>query len=297
MNVNNGTTNAPRIEIQQAWWSMRGIGDGKREWTIEEKFEKIAEAGYTGVLGKDLPGSDEVDTWRKLLDKHNFSYGVNALPSNREDFCDFLKQAKSFGVQYINAQVMDYFVVGKNAIKLIHELLEEAAIAEIPLFIETHRGRITQDLLRTVEYVQKIKDLRLTIDLSHYVLASEIRNYDEKYEPYFDELLKRTSSIHARVSNGQQIQVDIGPKGEHFMTDHFSRWWKNGIIYWLQSAKPGDVLPFVCEIGPPTYAISKHEYINLQGEELSDRWEQGILFKKIAEDLWNQVSKEPIKSF
>ncbi|WP_084820119.1 sugar phosphate isomerase/epimerase family protein [Mesobacillus campisalis] len=295
MNVNDGTTNLPRMDIQQAWWSMRGLGNEEREWTIEEKFAKISEAGFTGILGKTLPEPDEVNQWRQLLDKHNFSYGINAVPSSREDFREFLKQAKDFGVQYINAQVMDYFVVGDKAVKLLHELLEEAFKAEIPLYIETHRGRITQDLLRTVEYVKKIKDLRLTIDLSHYILASEIRNYDERYEPYFDELLTRTSSIHARVSNGQQIQVDIGPNGEHLMTEHFTQWWRKGITYWLESAKPGDVLPFVCEIGPPTYAISKFEYINLQGEELSNRWEQGLLFKKIAEGIWNEVH-QPITS-
>jgi sugar phosphate isomerase/epimerase len=295
MNVNDRTSNPPRIEIQQAWWSMRGLGNGKREWTVEEKFEKISEAGFSGILGKTLPESGEVNKWRQLLEEHNFSYGINAFPRSREDFQIFIKQAKEFGVQYINAQVMDYFVIGDNAINLINELQEEAALAKIPLFIETHRGRITQDLLRTVEYVQKITKLRLTIDFSHYILAGEIRDYDEQFEPLFDELLKRTSSIHARISNGQQIQVDIGPNGEHPMTEHFIQWWKKGITYWLQNAKPGDVLPFVCEIGPPTYAITRFEYINLQGEEISDRWKQGLLFKKIAEEIWDEVSKKTIK--
>ena len=28
---------------------MSGLGNGTREWTLEEKFEKIAEAGFKGM--------------------------------------------------------------------------------------------------------------------------------------------------------------------------------------------------------------------------------------------------------
>ncbi|MNY54014.1 hypothetical protein D3C86_1898290 [compost metagenome] len=57
--------------------------------------------------------------------------------------------------------------------------------------------------------------------------------------------------------------------------------------YWLQGAKPGDVLPFVCELGPAPYAIK-----GADGKELSSRWEQALLLKSIAEACWKRAAAE-----
>lgn len=274
-----------KIDIQQSWWAMIGLGNGNREWTIEEKFEKIAEAGFTGIMGS-LPEDHEAEKWKRLLDEYQFSFGIHSFPSKKEDIQLLLKKAKEFGVQYVNSQVMDDFTIGEDAIRLLKNLVAEAKGANVPYFIETHRGRITQDLIRTVQYVNEIPDLRLTIDLSHYVLAGE-GCYSEKAEECFDVLLKRTSSIHARVSNGQQIQIDIGPDGKHPMTERFIGWWEKGMSYWLKEAKPGDALPLVCELGPPDYSIT--QYSNPSLIEISNRWEQAIVLKRILEEAWDRV--------
>jgi hypothetical protein len=48
--VNDGSDRAPRLAVQQAWWAMSGLGENGREWSVEEKVEKIAEAGFTGIV-------------------------------------------------------------------------------------------------------------------------------------------------------------------------------------------------------------------------------------------------------
>ncbi|WP_158302154.1 sugar phosphate isomerase/epimerase family protein [Paenibacillus mesophilus] len=287
--VNDCSNASPRLDIQQAWWTMVGLGDGQREWTFEEKFEKIAEAGFTGIVGF-VPEPAEAERWRRKLDEYRFGFGALAFPRKREDLRKVLHQAKHFGAQYINAQVMDSFVIGDEAIALLNGLIDEAAAAQMPFFAETHRGRVTQDLHRTVEYVNAIPDLRLTIDLSHYVVAGELADGSAQAEPFFDDLLRRTSAIHARVSNGQQIQVDIGPNGEHPMVPHFMRWWENGVRYWLQEALPGDVLPVLPELGPPSYGITSDNYA-ANRLELSDRWQQALLFKRLILDVWQRAQR------
>ncbi|MFY0544800.1 sugar phosphate isomerase/epimerase family protein [Brevibacillus sp. H7] len=286
--VNDRSNHLPRLEVHQSWWAMRGVGDDNGEWSLEEKIERIAAAGFDGILGR-LPAPDEAKLWRRLLDKYRLNFGIEAFPAERDEFALFLKQAKEFGVSYVNAQVMDSYIIGDAAVMRLRGLMEEAAEAEIPFFVETHRGRITQDLLRTAEYVQALPNLRLTIDFSHYVLAGEMIRPDEKAEPYLQMLLERTSCIHGRVSNGEQIQVDIGPHGEHPMTERFLGWWKTGMSHWLKEASPGDILPFVCELGPIPYAITRKSYTNPPEEEISDRWEQTLLFKRLAEEAWNSV--------
>jgi hypothetical protein len=283
--VNDGGSNAPRLNVQQSWWAMKGLGDGKREWTMEEKFKKIAGAGFDGVFAQ-LPELNLQDKWISLLDEYKLSYGIQTFPKNREEFIPLLKRAKDLGAQYINAQVADSFIIGDEAIQLLTGLLEEGTAADIPVFVESHRGRITQDLLRTAKYVQMLPNLRLTIDFSHYILAGEIEGYNEKAEQFFDILLQRTSCIHGRVSNGQQIQVNIDSYSEQPMLEHFVRWWEKGILNWLQAAQRGDIFPFVCELGPPNYAMTRVNQQHSLIEENSNRWQQSLILKRLAEELW-----------
>jgi hypothetical protein len=281
--ANDGSGKEPRLEIQQAMWSMSGYGDNRREWSLEEKFERIAAAGFTGIFSR-LPDAGEESIWRKLMEEYKFSFGLESFPTAPGELRELLERASDFDVLYVNAQVPDSFTVGRQAIDRLQALMEEAARFDQPFFIETHRGKVTQDLLRTAEYVETLPDMRLTIDFSHYVLAGEMYDF-EQAEPYFDQLLARTSSIHGRITNAQQIQIDIGPSGEHPMTDPFIRWWRKGMSYWLEQAGPGDVLPFVCEIGHH-YMVTPDYTPSYSWEEHFDRWEQSQVFKRLAERAW-----------
>ncbi|USG67469.1 sugar phosphate isomerase/epimerase [Brevibacillus ruminantium] len=286
----------PRLQVHQSWWAMRGIGDERGEWSLEKKIANIAEAGYSGIMGR-LPAPEEAELWRKLLDQYQLEFGIEAFPEDPDEFGTFLQEAKEFGVSYVNAQVKDSFVVGDAAVKRLSGIIQEGKKWNIPVFVETHRGRITQDLLRTVEYAEALPDLRFTIDFSHYVLAGEMLTSQERAEDCFQQLLKRTSCIHGRISNGQQIQVDIGPAGEHPMTERFLAWWKQGMKNWRQEAQHGDVLPFVCELGPVPYAIDRYGFCTNKMEEISNRWEQGLVLKQLALQAWREVQEDDEAGF
>lgn len=286
--VNDGSGRPPRLEVHQSWWGMIGLPRGGPEWSTEEKLARIAAAGFTGLLGS-LPEPKEEERWRRLLAEHRLSFAIHSFPRVVSDLKPLAERARSFGVQYINSQVQDSFVVGDEAVRLLEGLIATCAAVGLPYFVETHRGRVTQDLLRTVEYVARIPDLRLTIDLSHYVVAGEIGAPSEDVEACFDILLRRTGAIHARVSNGEQVQVDIGDGGAGPVT-HFVRWWEKGMRYWLQGAGPGDILPFVVELGPPTYSITAPDGKGTaKGPEISDRWEQALVYKRLAEVAWERA--------
>ncbi|MCM3626615.1 sugar phosphate isomerase/epimerase [Paenibacillus glycanilyticus] len=289
--LNDGTNNPPRMELQQSWWAMIGLGENGREWTMEEKFERIAAAGFTGISAT-MPAEQDIEEWHRLLDKHQFTFSTVAFPSSKSDMQSILEAVKQFGrVQYINSQVMDAFVVGDEAVQLLQDILEASSEAGIPHFIETHRGRITQDLLRTTDYVRALPQLKLIIDFSHYIVAGELDGTSSRSEAEFDVLLQRTAGIHGRISNGEQVQVDMGKSGDHPMARHFKRWWRKGMQNWYANAVPGDVLSFVPELGPPGYAITR---LDEHGRELetTDRWQQALLLKQIAEELWQEVVAE-----
>jgi hypothetical protein len=279
--VRDGSALPPRLEVHQALWGMVGLrGDGGREASPEGQVAAIAAAGFTGVLGS-VPPRPERPRWRRLLDEHGLAFGALAFPARPEDLDPLLADARDFGAAYVNAQVMDAFVVGAPAVELLRGLGERAAGAGMPFFVETHRGRVTQDLLRTVDYVRRLPELLLTLDLSHYVVAGEVGATSAAVDACFAELFGRTGSIHGRVSNGQQVQVDAGD-GTHGPVTAFRAWWTAAMRAWRAAAAPGDVLPFVVELGPPAYAITTPE-----GREVSDRWAQALVLRRIALECWS----------
>lgn len=287
--VSSGTLERPKLDIQQSWWAMWELGENGKEWTMEQKFEKIAEAGFTGISGF-LPVPEEMDVWHRLLDRYKLTFSGLAYPANVEDMMASIKLAKQFGrVQFLNSQVKDSFVIDAAAIRLLDELLKVSEEAKMPNFIETHRGMITQDLIRTAGYADALPDLRFTIDLSHYVVAGEMNDTSEQTEAYFDRILKRTAGMHARISNGEQVQIDIGANGDHPAVKNFTRWWCKGMAYWLEQAQPGDVLPLCCELGPPHYYSITRRTEHGQEIEISDRWQQTLLFKRILEEQWEKA--------
>ncbi|WP_229692245.1 sugar phosphate isomerase/epimerase family protein [Paenibacillus radicis (ex Gao et al. 2016)] len=286
----NAASPAPALDVQMSWWTMSGLGDAGREWSTEERFARIAEAGYDGINGF-LPAKEEAGQWNRLLEEYGLSFSVNAYPRNAEDMRAFLQEAQAYGaerIQYVNAQVLTPFVTGESALELLRDIQGLSAEAGIPVFVETHRGTITQDLIRSAEYVRAIGNLKLTIDYSHYVLAGEMHHVPDEAEALLQQLLVQTSSIHARVSNGEQIQVDVGEHGDHPMLVHYKRWWADGMRHWLRQAAPGQKFPFVCELGPASYAITTDE-AGGRTKEISDRWTQSLYFQQLARTLWNEI--------
>lgn len=283
------------LNVQMSWWGMMGLEERLQARSAEERVARIAEAGFDGINGA-LPPPEQEDEWRRLLERYGLSFSVNAYPTNAGELERVLAQAQAYGgIQHVNVQVMTPFLVGDAATGLLRELDECSGRYGIPTFIETHRGTITQDLLRTVDYVERMDSLRLTIDLSHYVVAGEMHTISDEAERLFGTLLGRTGAIHARVSNGEQVQVGVGEDGEHPMLRHFERWWGEGMKRWRKAAGPGDALPFVVELGPPPYAITVDEYAG-RTAEIGDRWQQSLLLMRTARRLWAETARDSIEA-
>lgn len=282
--INDGSNRPPRLEVHQSMWAMMGLGEEGTELPLEAKFERIAGAGFTGILAR-VPEVDMRDEWKRLLEQYGLSFGSHCFPFSASDLASHFQNATDMEMLYVNGQVADSFVIDEEARDLLHGLVAVSATHRIPFYVETHRGKITQDLIRTVQYAQALPDLRFTLDISHYVLAGEMTLEQEKAELLFKTVLQRTSAIHSRISSGEQIQVDAGYSDA--ILERFEKWWTQAMRYWLQGAKPGDVLPFVCELGPAPYALT-----GADGKELSSRWEQALVLKNIAEACWKRATAE-----
>ncbi|TDQ42961.1 hypothetical protein EV213_101392 [Aureibacillus halotolerans] len=269
------------LDVQMAWWTMQGLGENGKEWDDASKIAAIHNAGFTGICGF-LPEEEKAQWWQQALSDHQLHFSVNAYPSSLDDFKGFLEKVHAYEgkVSFINAQVMTPFLVGDQAGELLQSMHDAADEAGVPVYIETHRGTITQDLLRTVSYVNCHNNLELTIDFSHYVLAGEMKTISAEAETLLQVLLNRTASIHGRISNGEQIQVDVS----HPNNDDFLRWWTEGMRKWRRTATEGSYFPFVCELGPPPYALIGQS----EEEEKAQRWEQSLVMASLARQAWEK---------
>lgn len=282
-------TSQEKLLVEMSWWGMNGLnGTAGHAATFQEKVKLIAENGFDGI-NAFIPARDESAHWKELLEQYNLSFSVNAYPSSIADMAKFLESAVAFGhVGYINAQVMRPFLIGDQALELLSGIDALSRQAGIPVYIETHRGTITQDLIRTKQFLEALPALMLTIDYSHYVVAGELHTVSPEAEEMLQGLLLNAYSIHTRISNGEQIQIDPGEAGVHPMLPHFARWWASAMKHWRSGNRhPRDRFPVVIELGPAPYAITVDEGGSRQ-TEISDRWSQSLYLKQLVKELWRQ---------
>jgi hypothetical protein len=289
LNCRDGREAPPRLRIFLNLWGLRAYpGDGE-EWPEEEKVRRLGAAGFDGFdVWVGGATDDDIERWESLARAHDLEVGVEFGPVRVEDAEAALAAAQRLGAVYLDAHVASYFTPTDEAEALLRGLVERCRRADVPLVIQTHRGRVTQDLLRTIRYARAIPDLRFDLDVSHYFVAGEITGPPgPEAEAALSELMDRAIMLDGRISNGEQVQVDLTSAAHREATERTAGLWKGVMVGWLKTARQGDVFPFRVELGPPAYAI-----VDAEGHELSDRFEQQIRMRDLVEGLWNEAVAE-----
>ena len=176
---------------------------------------------------------------------------------------------------------------------LVAAVLNGAERRALPVYVETHRATAVQDLWRTNRLIERIPGIRFNGDYSHYYCAGEVpyRGF-AAFVGQLGPVLERTCFFHGRVSNGQSMQVSIDDREHSGHLEQFKTLWGAAMASWLRAARPGDLLPFVPELGPPSsgYAITWPDSAGRR-QELSDRWAEMLRLKRIAEELFAKVTQ------
>jgi len=282
---NDGTQNPPRLQLHHSLWSLIGLPMNEPvEWTLDEKFERVAKEGFEGV--ECWLGPDDESSHRAALDRHNLRLTVGHHPHTLEDVRTIVDQAKRLNADFVFAQPLHPYYGVKEAAAFCKEARKIANDAGFPYFIETHRNNIPESLNQALQLIEEWPEIRFTGDFSHFVVVGEF--YGMEYERAIERLmpvLTRTSHLHARISNGEAVQVDVGD-GTGPTAQFFRDIWTATLREWRKQAGPGDVFPFATELGPPRYAITLPD-----GKEFSDRWTQSLVMKKLAMEAWELSSQ------
>jgi hypothetical protein len=278
-----------KLEVYQSLWAMELRRPDGKERPLEESFEMVAAAGFDGMaidLGvADLP---IVLKARPLLERYGLGCSLIAFPKTIAALRPVLLTAKEIGAPFVNVigQVMPISVDG--AIPVIRRFLDIAEEIGVPIQFETHRNCITNDLLSTLQLLDAVPEMVVAADLSHYVVGRELAwPITAESEEWIRRILHRAGSFQGRVASRQQIQLPLGFPQHQKWLGLFLRWWEAGFREWRKRSGPDAALNFLCELGPPEYAMT-----GADGYELSDRWQEALALRDHARAIWAKLESE-----
>ena len=278
---------AQKLLVYQSLWAMERRSPDGHEWSLQEKLNMIHTAGFDGA-GVRFADRDYAREVTQFLKQHGMSWQAQAYPQTVDDLKPILEHILEFGADHLNVQpdVRPYTV--QECIPLIEGWHELAQAAGVRMHIETHRNRMTTDLFFMLHILDAMPNLRLTGDLSHYVVGREFwYPISAEDDAMMQRIINNCWGFHGRVASREQIQLQISfPQNQHWV-EVFMDWWRRGFVQWRQKANQDDTLTFLCELGPPEYAMT-----GADGYELSDRWQESLTMKDQIRGLWQSVTQQ-----
>ena len=273
-----------KLEIYQSLWAMELRQPGVPERPMEDIFKMAAEAGYHGLCID--PAIHEIEDCLKLKPLYR-DYGlmcmVNAFPASLAELPPLLGLATELEASLVNVigQVMPLTV--EDGIPVIRQWMSDAEQAGLPLLFETHRDCTLNDLFYTLQLIEAVPEMRLCADLSHYVIDREMRlPLSETDRDYMHRILEHSDCFQGRIANREQVQVQIDFPQHQDWVRQFRDWWKDGINMWRHRNDENATLIFLCELGPPPYAMT-----DANQAELSDRWQEALTIRSWVEEIWS----------
>jgi hypothetical protein len=281
----------PKLEVFQSLWAMQLRRTDGYERGHEENLELIAGAGFDGI-GIDLSAMD-IGTARNLkplIARYGLGVMLTTLPMSFADFRDALHLARDLDVRFLNVICQIMPVQVSATVPVVLRLAEMAEDAHVEMHLETHRNSVTNDLFVMLQLLDALPDLLVSADLSHYVTAREFYlPLPARTQEQIRRVLDRAESFQGRVASHQQIQVQLDFPQHRPWVDLFLRWWREGFRLWRDHRRDrvGSTLNFLCELGPPEYAIT-----DAHGNELSDRWVEAQTIRNHALAIWEALERE-----
>ena len=246
--------------------------------TFEERLELLAGAGFTGVQFATQGAPEELSLCRE----HNFGIAASGRINAPAEADGFAKQIAGSGYECATLHVGWGLEDDDEAHRLIESILAASSRHHIPLYIETHRATICQDIWRTVRFAQKFPEMRFNGDFSHWYTGQEMvyGGFEKKFA-FIQPVLDRVRFLHGRIANPGCIQVAVDPDAnlQPLYVQHFQQLSTASFKGFLRQAQPGDFICFTPELLAPAIFYAR----TFQNKEESDRWEQSLILKAIAE--------------
>lgn len=293
--LNDGSSAAPRLSVylnldnladlraDSVWPNIAGLAC----------YQRLLADGFEGV---QLTSSEPAPAGAPLphcgLDRINTAAEADAIAAKHADRGDSCITVHAGWGMEDDGEVFH----------LVESILAASDRQRLPIFIETHRATIAQDLWRTIQIIKKFPEVRLNGDFSHYYCGQELAYGDWASKLAFMEpICDRVGFMHGRVASPGCMQMPIGPDrtsrprqahGVINYLDHFKDLWTRAMLGFLRTACTGDVLIFAPELlsGAHYYA---RKFPDASGHliEESDRYAEALLYKHLARACFAEAGR------
>jgi hypothetical protein len=284
----------PRLARYLNWSTLWGLPDWSSgpKGDVDAVLQRVRQAGYVGLQHVDAA----------LVKSHGLRAAGSGNILKPSDAAPLAQLHALQGFECTTLHVGTGLETDSEMDALAQAVLAATQASGHPLYIETHRATITQDMRRTVDLVTRFPNLRFNADLSHWYTGLEMPygDFNAKLD-FIDPVLKRVRFLHGRIGNSGSMQVRIdGAGGTHI--DHFKTMWRRCFEGFIATARSGEDLIFAPELLPAfiDFGGARHEfnYARLFDDgagglkEESDRWQQAAFISDMAADLFDEALKK-----
>jgi hypothetical protein len=286
-----GGKNVQKLEIYQSLWAMELRDPERPERSRQDAFSMIAAAGFDGAsIDPSVAEIPQCREYAHLFEKHGLGCMVNAFPHTPDDLAPLIEFAVELRACMVNVISGVMPIRPEDAVPDVRRWIAEAEKYDMPLLFETHRDGLLNDLYFTLQLMDLVPEMRLCADLSHFVVDRELRvPVPERDRRYFSAVLNRSDCFQGRVANREQVQIQVNFPQHQVWVEIFKAWWKEGMRAWRKRNDDDATLIFLCELGPPPYAITDG-----QQHELSDRWQESLQIRDWVRTIWAELENEAL---
>lgn len=270
----------------QSMWAMELRHPDRAERSIPENLDMIAEAGFDGISGLFLDAA-QADDLAKAASERGLAANAEwqCFPQSIDDLKPALEFAAKWGGHHIclQADIRPRRLV--DCVPLLEGWRRLAEESDVPVWIETHRDRMTTDLYFTLDLLEAFPDMRLIADLSHFLVGREFAwPVSDENNGYIRRILNNSWALHGRVASREQVQIEISFPQHKPLVEQFLDWWEYGMRRYIDRKEASAPLAFNCELGPRPYAITDRD-----GRDTTDRWAEALLLRDLVKARWEKV--------
>src|SRR5882757_6475503 len=264
-----------------------------QNWLALDGLPVPADGWMRAIRDADFDGIQFIEPLETSLVSEARESGLGICGSGRvntpSDAYRLADQARSEGLECLTLHVGWGYEDDDEASALIESVLDASAKHHLPMYVETHRATIFQDLWRTVQFVHKYGDLKFNGDFSHWYTGSEMVYGDfEKKASFIQPVIDRVHFLHGRIGDPGCMQVDIG-EIDHARqlpyVRHFQALWTRVFAAFLRRNQPGESFIFTTEL----LAANVYYARTFEGKEESDRWSQSLILANLARECFAQA--------
>ena len=229
------------------------------------------------ILGKILSSLGNANL--KLIAQHWETENPDPI-AHAAEYETRLYNLAAAGPEFISSQTgRDFFTFEDNLalLALASRVSEETGMKIIH---ETHRSKLSFAAHITRRFLEKLPEMRLTLDISHWFCVHERFLGDQ--EEALNLAIQRTDHIHARIgyTQGSQVTDFRMPEWKDSLKTHLKIWDRIHSRAVEEGRKTLTVTP---EFGPAPYMLNKPGTT----QPLANQWELNTGMMALLKDRWD----------